>query len=213
MRPLVPAGLEIDTFEGVTWLGLVPFRMQDVMLRYMPALPWVSAFPELNVRLYVTHRGRPGVWFISLDATNPLAVWAARRFFHLPYHRAVMSVTSRDDTIDYRSRRVSDGCELDCSYRPVSAVYHAKAGTLEHWLTERYCLYSQSPDGSLWTNDVHHLPWPLQKAEATFRHQTMLAAPGVKGLEVQGQPLLHFAKRIDTVIWASRQVEAADSQM
>jgi uncharacterized protein YqjF (DUF2071 family) len=133
---------------------------------------------------------------LSLDATNPLAVWAARTFFHLPYHRAAISITERSDGFEYTSRR--RGAEFEATYRPSSAVYRAEPGTLEHFLTERYCLYAQTPRGALLRNDVHHLPWPLQRATATLRRNTMLDAHGV---EVVGAPLLHFAKRVDVAVW------------
>lgn len=202
LRPLVPAGLDIQEFEGSSWIGLVPFRMTGVMRRPWPDLPWVSAFPECNVRLYVERDGRPGVWFLGLDAANPLAVWAARRFFHLPYHRAAMSLVAGPDGIHYRSRR--PGAELEALYRPTSAVYGAKPGSLEHWLTERYCLYARAPDGSLLRNDVHHAPWPLQKAEATIATNTMFA---VHGLTVEGPPpVLHFADRLDVVVWKADRI-------
>src|SRR5262249_36943564 len=91
LRPHIPAALAIDTFEGSAWLGVVPFRMSGVRPRYMPKAPWVSAFPELNVRTYVSIGGKPGVWFFSLDAANPIAVWLARATFHLPYMHARMA--------------------------------------------------------------------------------------------------------------------------
>jgi uncharacterized protein YqjF (DUF2071 family) len=160
-------------------------------------MPWVSAFPELNVRTYVTHEQKPGVWFISLDATNPLAVWAGRRYFHLPYFRAGMSVSTQPDGIHFRSAR--NGVVLQVKYRPTSEPYLAQAGSLEHWLTERYCLYAESADGSIWRNDVHHHPWPLQSAEASIERNTF---PRLHGLSIQDPPtLLHFAKRLDVVIW------------
>lgn len=205
VRALVPEALEIDEIDGTSWIGLVPFRMTGVMRRPWPDLPWVSAFPELNVRLYVTHEGKPGVWFLSLDAANPLAVWAARRFFHLPYHRAVTSLAAGPDGIRYASRRV--GAELVATYRPTSPVYRAEPGTLEHRLTERYCLYARARDGSLWRNDVHHGPWPLQSAEATIAENTMFA---VHGLSVDGPPsLLHFAARLDVVVWKAERIGVA----
>lgn len=196
LRPLVPEGLEIQEFDGTSWLGVVPFRMSGVMRRPLPDVPWVSAFPELNVRLYVVRDGKPGVWFLSLDATNPLAVWAARRFFFLPYFRARISLRYEEDGIHYSSQR--PGAEFLGQYRPTSDVYQAAPGTLEHWLTERYCLYARGPDGSLWRNEVHHLPWPLQAARATIERNTML---GAHGIALQGAPLLHFARRIDVVVW------------
>ncbi|MFN7960699.1 MAG: DUF2071 domain-containing protein [Thermoanaerobaculia bacterium] len=202
LRPLVPPGLELQQFEGSAWIGVVPFRMEGVMRRPFPDLPWISAFPELNVRTYVEHQGRPGVWFLSLDATNPLAVWAARRYFHLPYHRAEMSLLEREGEILYRSQR--QGAQFRARYRPTSEDYRAARGTLEHWLTERYCLYAQAPDGCLWRNEVHHIPWPLQRAEAEIEQNSMLEC---HGLAVSGPPAwLHFSRRIDVVVWGGERV-------
>lgn len=202
LEPYVPKPLRIQEFDGTSWVAVVPFRMSGVMRRPFPDLPWISAFPELNVRIYVEHGGRPGVWFLSLDATNPLAVWAARRFFHLPYYRARMSLTRQGDTIHYRSERPS--ARLVASYRPASEVYASVPGSLEHFLTERYCLYAKAPDGSLWRNEVHHLPWPLQKAEAEIETNTMLAFHGIR---VEGPPaLLHYAHAIDVVVWGADRV-------
>lgn len=202
LRPLVPDALEIQEFEGTSWIGIVPFRMAGVMRRPWPDLPWVSAFPELNVRLYVSYKGKPGVWFLSLDATNPLAVFAARRFFHLPYYRAQMSLTRQGADYRYVSQRAAN--RFEGTYRPNSEVYQAKAGSLEHWLTERYCLYAQAPGGSLWCNEVHHQPWPLQLAQATIQRNTMLDPHGLK---IQSEPaLLHFSKRLDVVMWRGSKV-------
>jgi uncharacterized protein len=202
LRKYVPPELELQEFDGTSWIGVVPFRMTGVMRRPLPDLPWVSAFPELNVRLYVEHRGKAGVWFLSLDATNPLAVWAARRFFHLPYFRAAMSCSAQGEAIEYRSARA--GAEFAGSYRPISDVYESRPGSLEHWLTERYCLYARAPDGSLWRNDVHHQPWPLQRADATIDVNTMAA---FHGLDLRGEAAeLHFARRIDVVVWSGERV-------
>ena len=144
IRPLVPAALDVQQFDGTSWLGIVPFRMAGVMRRPLPDLPYVSAFPELNVRVYVERDGRPGVWFLSLDATNRLAVAAARAIFHLPYYRASIDITPDGDGFHYDSRRAEDPpAAFRAAYRPVSAVYRAAPGTLEHWLTERYCLYAE----------------------------------------------------------------------
>lgn len=207
LRHLVPAPLAIQEFDGTSWVGLVPFRMSGVMRRPFPDVPWVSAFPELNVRLYVEHDGRPGVWFLSLDATNPLAVWAARRFFHLPYFRARITLREDAEGVRYASRRAGGAPLLDVRYRATSPPYETRLGTLEHFLTERYCLYARSPDGRLWRNEVHHAPWPLQSAAADFATNTYLAS---HGLPVAGPPaLLHFARRIDVVVWGAQWVESA----
>jgi uncharacterized protein len=204
LRSLVPSPLDIQEFDGTSWVGLVPFRMTGVMRRPLPDLPWVSAFPELNVRLYVEHAGKAGVWFLSLDATNPLAVWAARRFFHLPYFNARMHLQPVGDGVRYRATRRSGGPHLDADYRPASPPYESTPGTLEHWLTERYCLYAQSPDGRIWRNDVHHAPWPLQRAEAELSRNTYLTS---HGLALEGPPAtLHFARRLDVVVWNATSV-------
>lgn len=199
LRPLVPPGLTIQEFDGTSWVGVVPFRMEGVMRRPLPDLPFVSAFPELNVRLYVEAEGKPGVWFLSLDATNPLAVWAARRFFYLPYYRAKISVTREDGWFNYASERVGGDASFAVRYRPTGDVYESAPGTLEHWLTERYCLYALSPERKLLRNEVHHVPWPLQPAEAEITTNDLLAS---STLRLPSQPpLLHFASRVDVVVW------------
>ena len=203
LRPFVPEGLAVQEFDGTSWIGVVPFRMAGVMRRPLPDLPGVSAFPELNVRLYVEAEGKAGVWFLSLDATNPLAVWAARTFFHLPYHRADIALSPRGGRIAYRAARRRGDARFEATYGPDGAPYEAASGTLDRWLTERYCLYAEAPGGALLRNDVHHAPWPLQPAVADIRVNTM-AAP--YGIELSGPPLCHFARRIDVVVWDAEAV-------
>ncbi len=202
LAQLVPSALTLDDYQGECWVGVVPFRMTGVMRRHLPDMPWISAFPELNVRTYVRAGERSGVWFLSLDATNPLAVWAARRYFHLPYHRARMSVRQEGDRIEYVSERPE--ARFRAWYRPTSEVYAASPGTLEHWLTERYCLFAQAPDGTMLINEVHHLPWPLQRAEAEVMENTMLASHGLSASKAPA--VLHFARRIDVVVWGAERV-------
>jgi uncharacterized protein YqjF (DUF2071 family) len=213
LRRLVPAELTIQEFDNTSWLGVVPFRMTGVTHRWLPSLPWVSAFPELNLRLYVEHEraGQPGVWFLSLDATNPLAVWAARRFFHLPYVRAQIAIEPDQGGFRYRSDRTGPGprARFTATYRPTSGVYEARPGTLEHFLTERYCLYAQAPGGTLYRADIHHQPWPLQSASAEIETSELLEP---HGLHVEGPPaLLHFARRLDVVVWPLQRVSAGVS--
>jgi hypothetical protein len=207
LRPFVPPGLEVQEFHGTSWLGIVPFRMEGVMRRGLPDLPGLSAFPELNVRVYVEAAGKPGVWFLSLDATNPLAVWAARTFFHLPYHRAAMSLRQVNGQYAYDSRRRGASADFSARYRPLGEAYLSAAGTLEHWLTERYCLYAVSPQGKLLRNEVHHVPWPLHRAEAELETNTMLEPLGLRCPD--GPPLLHFAPRVDVVVWDADPVREA----
>jgi hypothetical protein len=207
LRPHIPEILKIDTFDGRAWLGIVPFSMTGVRLRWMPALPGLSAFPELNVRTYVTAQNKPGVWFFSLDAANALAVAVARATFHLPYFRARMECNEARGWIEYRSHRSHRGApaaEWEGRYRGVGEFSEPSPGTLVHFLTERYCLYSASPEGRIYRGDIHHPPWLLQEAEAHFAHNTMAEASGLT-LPAQ-QPLLHFAPRQDMVAWAPQRI-------
>lgn len=199
---MVPEPLKIQEFDGTSWIGVVPFRMEGVMLRPLPDLPGISAFPELNLRLYVELEGKPGVWFLSLDAANPLAVWAARQFFYLPYFWAEMSLEDTGDWIHYRSHRREHDAPFRGRYRPTGPVYESKPGTLENWLTERYCLYAQAPDGRIFRADVHHQPWPLQPAELELEESGVAEAFGLK---TEGAPaLLHFARKLEVVVWNPR---------
>ncbi|QDU96099.1 YqjF family protein [Lignipirellula cremea] len=199
LRSCVPREVELQEFDGSAWIGIVPFRMAGVMRRPLPDMPWISAFPEINVRTYVETEGKPGVWFLSLDATNPLAIWAASRFFYLPYYRAQMSLKQEGDTYHYYSRRTQGDAAFEATWRPTGDVYASQPGTLESWLTERYCLYAQSPDGRILRNEVQHVPWPLQPAAATITNNTMLSPWNIDLPD--SPPLLHFAKRLDVVVW------------
>jgi uncharacterized protein len=202
LRPLLPAAIPLDLWEGSAYVGVTPFHVAALRLRGTPHLGGLTAFPELNVRTYTTLEGKPGIWFMSLDAANPVAVAAARRAYRLPYFKADMDVRANGSRVDYRSRRVSvDGppAELAGQYRPVGAQFAPTPGSLDHWLTERYCLYALDEHGAVLRADIHHRPWPLMHAEADFGLNTM-AEP--YGLELDSPPpLLHFAPRQDVLIW------------
>lgn len=201
LRPLVPAALKLDTFEGQAWVGVVPFRMSGVRPRLMPPLPWLSAFPEMNVRTYVTLGGKPGVYFFSLDAGNPVAVAVARRAFHLPYFRAAMRCERNGGRITYASRTAHPGgpAVLEATYRPVGPVFYAERGTLVHWLTERYCLYTTTRAGAVLRGEIHHPQWRLQPAEWEVRADTMAASHGIALPDTP--PLLHYAHAQEVVVW------------
>lgn len=208
VRPLVPAQLELDAFDGECWVGVVPFRMSGIRARALPPLPGLSRFPELNVRTYVIYGDKPGVYFFSLDAVNLPAVWAARAFYHLPYFHAAMTSHERNGTIQYASRRSSRRhripAEFRGNYRPTGEVRVRGKGSIEHWLTERYCLYTVHR-GQLYRGEIHHPPWPLQDAEAEFENNTMAAAAGIA--LPASKPLLHFGRRQDVLIWPLQRAE------
>lgn len=216
LRPLIPAELELDLYDGSCWVGVVPFWMSNVRPRFVPPVPGLSRFIELNVRTYVKLRGKPGVWFFSLDASNSLAVWAARMFFHLPYFRAVMEVeggsyhrqhlhTMEEGWIDYTSTRTHKReaeAVLKMQYRPVGLALPYANDELAWWLSARFCLYT-AHGGRIYIAEIDHPPWLLQSAEANVDRNTMAAAAGIT-LPAEG-PLLHFSRRIDVRIWPLRR--------
>jgi uncharacterized protein len=202
MRPLVPSQLTLDTFDGRCWVGVAPFRMSGIRGRGLPPFPGLSRFPELNVRTYVTFGGKAGVYFFSLDAGNLPAVWAARVSFHLPYFHAAMKSEECEGVIHYHSRRHHASAEFHGHYAPTAEVQLSKPGSIEHWLTERYCLYT-THQNQVYRADIHHLPWPLQNAEAEFETSTVAAAAGIVLPEVA--PLLLFARRLEVLIWPPRR--------
>jgi uncharacterized protein len=205
LRPLVPAALALDTRDGQCWVAVTPFHMTGVRPRFAPPIPGLSAFAELNVRTYVKFGGKPGVYFFSLDAASRFAVWAARAAFRLPYFFASIEVEGNEDHIQYRSSRVGAKAELQAQYRPIKPVQLRKPGSLEHWLTERYCLYTLLGD-SVFRSEIHHEPWPLQDAEARVKKDTMAAAAGITLPETA--PLLHFSKKLQVLIWPLKKVVA-----
>ena len=201
LRPLVPAGLELETHDGSAWLGITPFRLTGFRARGVPPLPVVSQFPELNVRTYVTDGEKPGIWFFSLDCGSRLAVEGARRLYRLPYRHARMSVARRHGHVHYDSAR--EGAAFSARYRGVGDFFHAEPGSLEHFLTERYCLYSAGDDSTLHRAQIHHPPWPLQAGEAVVELNTM--APAGVALPDE-DPLVHYAVRQDVVVWPLERV-------
>jgi uncharacterized protein YqjF (DUF2071 family) len=204
VRPLLPEGLELDTHDGLAWIGVVPFRMSDVHPRLLPPLPIASAFPEMNVRTYVRVGDRAGVWFFSLDAASRVAVWTARRWYGLPYRHARMEVSRSGGQIRYRSVRVSQpyrGVRLDLEYEPSGPARRAAPGGLDDFLTARFSLFSLDRRGSLRRADIVHDPWRLQPAKARIEANTMLDP---LGLVPVGPPRLAFARTLHVLAGAPR---------
>lgn len=209
LRPLIPAGLTLDLYDGQAWLGVVPFEMRRTRGRWMPPCPTAANFPELNVRTYVTRDDRPGVWFFSLDAASRLVVRAARRTYHLPYFDARMSIDLQGNQIRYCSQRTDPGgpsAEFTATYQPVGEVYGSQPGDLDYWLTERYCLYSADRRGEVYRGEIRHRPWPLQPAVVVTDRNTM-GGPLAVSLE-SPPPVVHFARQLDVVAWWPVRVES-----
>jgi uncharacterized protein YqjF (DUF2071 family) len=209
LRPLIPAGLELDTYEGEAWVGVVPFRMEGVRARATPPVPMVHAFPEINVRTYVRAAGRAGVWFFSLDATSRLAVRGARWLYNLPYFDARISVASdADGVVHYESRRVHAGAPPATFMARYAANSEPRApapGSLEHFLVERYCLFMHDERRGLGILDINHRPWPLQRGTVDLAGNTMAAAAGIALPD--RPPLVHVARELDVHAWTRRALE------
>jgi uncharacterized protein len=201
LRSKIPMAFELDLFDGQAWLGIVPFHMTNVAPRGIPSLPWISEFPELNVRTYVRVDDRPGVYFFSLDAGSSVAVQAARSLLNLPYYWASMNVTTRDAEIHYESRRHGNEptAEFIGTYEPTGTAFVAASGSIEYFLTERYCLYHMNHRGAPYRMEIHHPPWLLQPARIQVARNSMADIHGIT-LPYQ-MPLVHFSKRQDMVAW------------
>jgi len=199
---LVPAPLRLDTFEGPAYVRVVPFRMADVGFRGLPTLPFASSFPELNVRTYVRVGDRPGVLFFSLDAASRLAVFGGRHVFWVPYHHARMTASQDGGEIRYDSERVDRrGGEgrFVARWQPRGPTFLSQPGTLEHWLTERYCLYTMRR-GAVWRGEIHHAPWPLRDADVELSTNTATRGLGITLPE--GAPIRPLAaSRVDVLAW------------
>ena len=201
----LPAALEVDTYAGSAWVGAVPFEMAGVAPRGLPAVPRLSRFPELNLRTYVTCQGRPGIWFYALDAASWVTVEGARRWFHLPYLHASMSIQRDGEEIDYRSERTDDrgpGATFRARYAPTGPVEIAAPGSLDDWLTARWRLFAMRPDGSVERTEIRHRPWPLQPARVTLDAQAIAAA---SGLPLVGEPThVRYSAALDVRAWWPR---------
>ncbi|HZH32011.1 MAG TPA: DUF2071 domain-containing protein [Pyrinomonadaceae bacterium] len=200
LRPLIPPQLEIDTFDGEAWIGITPFTLWDVRLSFTPPVPYLSDFHELNVRTYVLYRGVPGVWFFSLNTNSSMTVFGARTFYFLPYFNADIDLRQEADTIHYQLRRTDGkrGGAFDATWEIGKELPEAESGTLEFFLTERYCLYSASGE-SIYRARIHHRPWPLRQAALRAYASDIAEADYLPPLK--GKPLVHYAEALAVDVW------------
>lgn len=200
LRELVPSFLEIDTFDNEAWLTVTPFTLSDLSPRGIPPLPVVSSFDEINVRTYVVYDGIPGIYFFSLDANSALAVGGASTLFHLPYFLADIRVEHDRGRISFCSRRKrGDKADFEVQYSSADRLFEPERGTIDYFLTERYCLYTQDSAATAYRVEIHHAPWKLQAADAQLSVNTMAEAAGLRLPSMA--PLLHYARRQDVVTW------------
>ncbi len=189
---LLPPELPLDTFGGEAWLGIVPYRLEHLRLRGLPPLPGLSSELQLEVRTYVTFGDRPGIWLVSLEAANPLLVEAAKRVHRLPAYRARIRAEPDDGFVRFEAER--DGLEFRARYAAAGGQLAAGPGTLDHFLCERYALYT-ADGGRLYGADLHHAPWRLQPAVAAIDAATFSPAA------LAGDPRATFAAEHDLLVW------------
>lgn len=217
LTSLMPEGIQIDTFQGSAWLGVVPFWMDRIKLRGIPSIPGARRFPELNLRTYVRDQrtGTPGVFFLSLDAGNLLAVTLARTIYRLPYYWAEMRIEQRSERefSFYSRRRLSSAPVIfKARYRglgPTRKLAESGSGTLEYFLTERYCLFTRNRAGQAMRANIHHIPWPLEEAEAEIECNDLAAAAGLHLPDLP--PVLHYSRRLAVYVWQLERLHPARS--
>jgi uncharacterized protein YqjF (DUF2071 family) len=197
VRPLVPMGLELDLCDGAAWVGLVPFSITGLTIPHAPPIPYISNFPETNVRTYATDRtGGRGVWFFSLDAARLLAVVGARAGYALPYFWSRMRVSCDGKTARYSSERLH-GPKASSSAEVTIGDRIAAPSALESFLTMRFRLYAGRA-GRIWKADIEHQSWPLQHATVAALRDRLVQAAGLPA--PAGEALTHYAKRVDVKV-------------
>jgi uncharacterized protein len=204
LRRLVPEPLEIDTFDGAAWVGLIPFTMPRFRVAGL-SVPGMSRFHECNVRTYVRCSGGggcSGVYFFSLDAASRLAVWGARKLWRLNYFLARMDLRRDGDVVHYRFDRADPpgpAARLRCAWRMGSPRPLSRPGELDHFLTERYALYTVDAAGRPLRGRIRHEQWRLHDATLLELEETLLAAAGID--RPGGEPLLYHAQWLDVAAW------------
>ncbi|MGM7723666.1 YqjF family protein [Metabacillus sp. Hm71] len=208
LRPYIPSALQVDTFNGSAWLGIILFVIEGIYPLGLSSVSLTPSFPEINVRTYVTCNGKPGIYFMSIDVENWASLKIAKNWYHLPYHSAEISFRKEGQTFHCHSiRKGNESAPISFmgKYVPVSEVYCPKEGTLDHWLTERYCMYSSKKGVNIFCGDIHHRPWPLQKAEVEVVKNTLFTPYQFDLSEVT--PIAHFSTGVDSLIWNIKKVQ------
>ena len=196
VQPLLPAGLEADTLNGETWISLVPFTMEKIRPRNLPALSMISDFHEINLRAYVVRDGRAGVYFLSIEASRSLSVFLSRTLSGMPYEKASISRREEAGRVTWSSRNPAKGFHLDAVYRVADADYRKTEA--DRWLTERYCAYV-STRGRLYRFDIHHAEWGIKGValeQLSFDYRI-----GALHLKDRAPDLVHFSEGVKVLAW------------
>jgi hypothetical protein len=215
LAALIPEGLQVDTFQDTAWLGVMPFWMDKVKVHGLPPILGARSFPDLSLRTYVREKrtGTPGVCCLSLDSSNLLAVAAGRAIYRLPYHWAEMRLeqrTEREFSFYSRRRLAGRPVVFKARYRglgPSRKLAESRLGTLDYFLTERYCLFSSNRAGQIIRANLHHASWPLEEAEAEIEQNDLAAVLGIRLPDEK--PVLHYSRQLAVYIWPAELVRSA----
>ncbi len=215
VEALLPEWLEADTYQGSAWLGAVPFWLDRIKVRGIPTIPGLRNFPDLNLRTYVRDRftGTPGFYCFSVDSSNLLAVAAANVMYHLPYHLAEMHLDQRSERefAFYSRRRFSrQPVIFNARYRglgPSQRLAEIRVGSFEYFMTERPCIFSTNRAGQPIRASLHHVPWPLEEAEADIERNDLAAAAGIELPDKY--PVLHYSRRLAVYVWPAELLRPA----
>lgn len=203
LQSMLPSPLEVDTFDGKAWIGIVPFEMTHIRFKGLPSVPFASRLLELNVRTYVKYGGQRGVYFFSLDASHKAGVSIARNVFHLPYYRAKMGKKSDGKQISFwstRTHKKADKAEYHIVYEPVGKAYETTEGSLDFWLTERDRLFIVR-NHNVYQGKIKHDKWPLQKVDVAVLRDT-LSHP----FHYHESTITHFSKSVTTYLWPFEKI-------
>lgn len=202
LQPFIPSPLQIDVFERNAWIGIIFFCIDGIYPRGFSFKSLTPKFAELNVRTYVRLNGKPGVYFLSLDVSDWASYTIAKRWYRLPYHPAITSLHKEEQSYHcecIRKGLTNKPITFKGKYKPISEVFFPHVGTLDHWLTERYCLFSTNNGIDIYCGEIHHHPWQLQLAEVEISENTMFSPFQWDFSDVK--PISHYSEGMDTLFW------------
>lgn len=204
LRLFIPSALEIDTFDGVAWLGVVLLETVGTYARGLPFVSIAPTFQGVNVRTYVRYKNKPGLYFLSLDANHWSTYTVARKWFRLPYYPAQITIEEKERGFDFQSTRKGTRVSFEGSHTPIRGSKTTEKGTLEHWLTERYCQYSTMNDRDMYSSEILHAPWSLQPVNVEIRKNTLFLPYHLNFLNLD--PISHFSTGVDALMWNIKKV-------
>ena len=178
VRELLPEGIEVDTFDGSAWVGLIPFSMRNISFPFIPPVPYFGSFPEVNVRTYVKRNGVPGVWFFSLDVNRLIPAFVARTTYFIPYCWGSASHTKDGQRLRTTVKRRWPS-RSSTQIKLTIGEEIKEPSDLAHFLSARWGLYSKGFGGRLRYAPVDHEQWQLYEANIVDLSDHLVMAAGL----------------------------------